>query len=106
MTRSFLALGFVAMLGVPWAATASPIIGVLNITGTINVSSSGIAFNGGLFSVNGPASSQQGNFTALAGTTGMIDNITSPPGPLNVPDFMTFSAAPNITFTLTFLEPG
>jgi hypothetical protein len=106
MTRSFLALGFVAMLGVPLAATANPLTGVLNITGTANISSSGIAFNGGLFSVNGPASSQQGGFTALAGTTGRIDNITNPPGALDVPLFMTFSIAPNITITLTFLEPG
>ncbi len=97
------------MLGLPLAASASTITGVLNVTGTVEISLGSIAFAGGQFSINSPASSQQGGFATLEGTMGGIDNITNPPdatGSLDVPDFMTFAAAPNITVTLTFLEPG
>jgi hypothetical protein len=109
MRKGILAFAFLAMLGVPLAATADTITGVLNVTGTVEISDGSIAFTGHAFSVNSPASSQQGGFAALAGTTGTIDNITNPPdatGPLDVPDFITFAAAPNITITLTFLPPG
>ena len=92
---------------IPLTAKASLITGVLNITGTANLSTGSIAFGtGNLFSVNSPASAQQGGFTSLAGTTGTIEDITNPPGSLNIPDFMTFNAAPNITITLTLLDPG
>jgi len=92
---------------IPLTAKASIITGVLNVTGTVNLTATTIAFGtGNQFSINSPASSQQGGFAALAGTTGTIMDITSPPGFLNVPDFMTFSAAPNITIALTLLDPG
>lgn len=109
MRKGTLALALLAMLGVPFAATASTITGVLNVTGTIEISEGSIAFADNTFSINGPATSQQGEFAILAGTTGTIENITNPPdatGPLDVPDFITFAAAPNISFTLTDLEPG
>jgi len=109
MRKGTLALAFLAMLGVPFAATASTITGVLNVTGTIEISDGSIAFADHEFSINGPAASQQGGFVVLEGTTGAIDNITNPPdatGPLVVPDFITFDAAPNISITLTDLEPG
>ncbi|MGB6429206.1 MAG: hypothetical protein WBF06_01365 [Candidatus Acidiferrales bacterium] len=109
MKKGILAFAFLAVLGVPLAATADPITGVLNVTGTVEISSGSIAFANDAFYINNPATSQQGGFTALAGTQGMIDNITNPPdttGALDVPDFMTFDAAPNITFTLTYLLPG
>jgi len=91
-------------------AKASIITGVLNITGTANLSTGSIAFGtGNHFSVNAPASAQQGSFMSLAGTTGTIADITNPPdatGSLSVLDFITFSAVPNITIELTFLAPG
>ncbi len=92
---------------IPLTAKASIITGVLNVTGTVNLTATTIAFGtGNQFSINSPASSQQGGFATLAGTTGNIMDITSPPGSLNVPDFMTFSLAPNITIALTLLDPG
>jgi len=109
MKISIVAFALLAMLGVPLGASANTITGVLNVTGTVEISDGSIAFAGNEFSINSPASSQQGGFAALAGTTGTIDNITNPPdatGPLDVPDFITFAAAPNITITLSYLEPG
>src|SRR5271154_1928900 len=109
MKKDILAFAFQAMLGVPLAASASTITGVLNVTGTVEISDGSIAFTGNEFSINSPASSQQGGFMVLEGTTGTIDNIANPPdatGPLDVPDFITFAAAPNISITLTDLEPG
>jgi hypothetical protein len=92
------------------AARASLITGVLNVTGTVNISLGDISFEDGMFNINAPASTQQGGFMALEGTTGTIDDITNPPDatgvPLDEPDFITFAAAPNITITLTLLTPG
>jgi hypothetical protein len=109
MVRSALALSFLVLVSIPAAGRADVITGVLNFTGTAEISFGSIAFTDNSFSINSPASTQQGGFTALEGTTGTIQNIVNPPdatGPLDVPDFITFAAAPNITFTLTFLSPG
>jgi hypothetical protein len=109
MTKSALALGFVAVLSVPLAARADLLTGALNFTGSASISSGSIAFDdGNVFNIN-PATTQIGSFAVLGGTDGSIQNITNPPdatGPLDVPDFITFSAAPNITITLTYLLPG
>jgi hypothetical protein len=109
MTKSILALGFVAALSLPLAARANLITGVLNATGTITLTLDGITFIDNELFINSPASAQQGGFTSLAGTMGGIDNITNPPdttGALDVADFITFAAAPNISITLTYLFPG
>ena len=106
MRKSILAFAFLAVLGIPMAATADTITGTLSVSGTILISNDSIAFAGPLSL--GPA--QQGGFTALAGTTGTIHNITNPPYASGVifptPDFITFSVAPNISITLLELEPG
>jgi hypothetical protein len=104
-----LAINFAALVMIPLAAQASILTGVLNITGTANLSTGSIAFGGNQFTINSPASAQQGDFKAFAGTTGGIANITNPPdatGPLDVVAFITFTVAPNITITLTMLDPG
>src|ERR1700722_13298514 len=110
MTKSVLTLSILALVSIPMTGRASLITGVLNITGTVDISLGSISFVNGAFNVNAPAAAQQGGFTTLAGTTGAIENITTPPDDtgitLNQTDFMTFAAAPNITFTLTFLFPG
>jgi hypothetical protein len=98
-----------ALCATTFSAKADTIIGVLNTTGTARISQGSIVFVGGTTAINSPGTSQTGGFVALAGTTATIQNITNPPepvGPLNVPNFMTFMAAPNISFTLTFLLPG
>jgi len=109
MMRRVVALSFVALVSISIVASASTITGVLNFTGTADISLGSIAFEDNSFDINSPAATQQGGFMALAGTTGTIQNITDPPeptGPLNVPGFITFAAAPDITMTLTFLDPG
>jgi hypothetical protein len=109
MTKRALALGFMAIVSLPLAARADLITGQLNFTGSATISFGSIAFdNGNVFNIN-PADTQQGGFAVLGGTAGMIENITNPPdatGPLDVPDFITFDAAPNISITLTYLLPG
>jgi hypothetical protein len=113
MTKSILTLSLLALVGTPFAAQASFITGVLNITGTANISLGAVSFVGNDFLINSPASSQQGGFMALNGTTGTIDNMTNPPEVTTPPgsfppvlDFMTFALAPNITFTFTDLRAG
>ncbi|MGA3239409.1 MAG: hypothetical protein ABSG03_24300 [Bryobacteraceae bacterium] len=113
MTKSILTLSVLALVGMPFAAQASFITGVLNITGTANISLGAVSFVGNDFLINSPASSQQGGFMALEDTTGTIDNISNPPEVTTPPgsfpavtDFMTFTAAPNITFTFTVLLAG
>jgi hypothetical protein len=102
-------LALVAVACTPLAAKADLILGVLNTTGVAQISLGTIGFLDNEFSVNSPAAAQEGGFTALAGTTGTIQNLVNPPdatGPLDIPDFITFNSAPNITITLTFLLPG
>ncbi len=110
MTKRILTLSCFALVCLPLGARASLIEGVLNFTGTANISLGSIQFEGNTFNINSPANTQQGGFTILAGTTGTIQNITNPPdatGPVGpVTDFITFNAAPDISFTFTFLDAG
>jgi hypothetical protein len=108
--KSVLVLGALAALSLPLGARASLITGVLNTTGTASISLGNIAFLDNLLTINSPAAAQQGGFMALAGTSGTIMNInnaTVTPGvPVAIMDFVTFAAAPNISFELTLLLPG
>jgi hypothetical protein len=110
MTKSILALGFMAVISIPVAAWADVITGSLNFTGTATVSLGSIAFGNALL-IN-PAVAQTGGFVAFAGTTGTIADLVNPPDAvsdvpnLNQPDFITFAFAPNITITLTELFEG
>lgn len=107
-----LKLWFTALAIIPVGALASPITGVLNFTTEADISSaSGIDFVGSSFSVDSSPGSQTGGFVLLEGTTGTIKNITNPPDTLGllatpVLDFLTFSVAPNISITFTYLAPG
>jgi PEP-CTERM motif len=47
-----------------------------------------------------------GDFAALIGTGGEIENFVVVPGPTSVPTFLTFIGAPALTFTLTSIDPG
>jgi hypothetical protein len=100
-----------ATFSLPGVGRADLILGVLNTTGTAEVSFGSIAFVGSEMTINSPGASQQGDFTALEGTTATIDDITNPPdatGPITPAqtDFITFAAAPDISITFTFLMPG
>jgi hypothetical protein len=101
----------VGLLALAAVGQCSLIEGVLNTTGTAQISLSSIVFVGNEMTLNTPGSSQVGGFTALAGTGATIDNITNPPDATGVlatpvPLFVTFAAAPGISFTLTELLPG
>jgi hypothetical protein len=106
-------LAFIALSCAPWIAKADLILGTLNVTGVAQISLGTIGFVDNELSINSPALAQGGGFAALEGTTGTIQNLTDPiiggtepVGPLDVPDFITFAAAPNISITLTYLYPG
>jgi hypothetical protein len=106
-------LALLAVTCAPWIAKADLITGVMNATGIANISLGTIGFEESELFINSPAAAQQGGFTALAGTTAGIENLTDPViggsepvGALDVPDFITFAADPDISITLTYLFPG
>jgi hypothetical protein len=114
MTKSVLTLSIAAMLTIPFGARADLITGVLNFTGTAQISTSvatpgSIVFLDNAFNVDPGVGSQTGGFVAFEGTDGTIANITNPPDATDVAldqPFMTFAIAPNITIALTFLKSG
>jgi len=115
MMKRISTLSLFVLVCLPLGARASLIQGVLNFTGTANISLGTIAFEDNTFNINSPANTQQGGFTLLQGTTGDIQNITNPPDatgpvvpPTGVPDFITFNdpTFSNISITFTFLDPG
>jgi hypothetical protein len=109
MFKRILAVSLVTIASLPIAARADLILGTLNATGTANVSLGNVGFLDNELFINSPAAAQTGGFTALEGSTAVIKDLTNPPdavGPLNIPDFITFADAPNISITLTFLLPG
>jgi hypothetical protein len=83
---------------------------ILSTTGSVSVSNGAVAFyplggNSGSFEVGPP---DTGVFASLPGTAGTIENLNSLPvnQTLNIPDFMTFAGAPNLSITLTELVGG
>jgi hypothetical protein len=110
MMKNVLTFSFLVVMGLPLTARANLLEGVLTFTGTANVSFGSAAFvdPANSFTTN-PAGGQQGGFVALASTNGSIMNITDPPdatGPLDIPNFITFAADPDISITLTYLYAG
>ncbi len=102
----------IAMGCVPAFAGSIDDSGVLNIAGSVEVSKGSIDFypvggGTGTFSIFAP---ETGIFAPLMGSTGTaldLNNSVEPINtPVNVPDFMTFAAAPNLSFTLTELPQG
>jgi hypothetical protein len=94
-------------------AEAAIIGGVLNITGSVAVSADALDFlpgGGGVGDFAVDPFTQTGDFVPLAGTTGEaadLNSATEPVGvPISLPNFLTFAANPNLTFTLTFIRPG
>jgi hypothetical protein len=94
-------------------ADAALIDGILNITGSVAVTADALDFlpaagGTGLFSVD--LFTQTGDFVPLAGTTGDISDLdaaTEPVGvPINLMNFLTFNADPNLTFTLQLIRFG
>ncbi len=88
---------------------AAPISGTVNFSGSVTDSGSVLTFTpGGAFTITDLGNT--GTFAGLSSTTGVIKNldvITTPVGQsVSVPDFITFSAAPNLSITLGMIEAG
>ena len=83
---------------------------VLSTTGSVNISNSAVHFyplggSSGTFNVGAP---DTGTFSGLVGTTGAIKDLTTLPinTTINIPDFMTFANAANLSITLTEINGG
>jgi hypothetical protein len=101
-----------ALAVVPSTLVAAPLFGTLDITGSATVGGTTIDWwpigtGVGMFTVE-PSST--GDFASLANTDGTAKDLDVMAQPVGMPfllmDFLTFAAAPNIHFDLTFIEPG
>ena len=115
LPSSFLAVALGTVM-FPVAGQASLLFGTLNISGNVVISapsgngridfgSTGVG-NSGAYLIG----TSTGDFAVLAGTGGTEKNIENPPYVTNTavitPLFISFSAAPNISFTLAMLLGG
>jgi hypothetical protein len=89
----------------------SLITGTLNFTGSLNLAIDGEDFlpaGGGSGQVQ--IQSSAGEFAMLEGTSATILDMTRAVEPIDtaisIPDFLDPAAAPNITFSLDFIDPG
>jgi hypothetical protein len=111
-TSSFLlTAGMAVCLASPTVGHAALLLGTLNISsGSSNVLISTDAINFGPTAGSFDITPSTGTFSTLNGETGLIKNIDNPPYATGAifatPGFMTFTLAPNITFTLLELAPG
>jgi hypothetical protein len=117
MRNSLSATFFAALIGLGLAgaapARAAIIQGELNIVGAVRVTAGMLDFfplATGTGIVRFDDFTQEGSFTAVAGTTGRsrdLDAVTDPVGvPISVANFLTFDEFPSWSFTLEFIEPG
>lgn len=88
---------------------AAPISGTVNFSGSVTDSGTVLTFTpSGAFTITDLGNT--GTFAGLSSTTGVIQNldvITTPVGQsVSIPDFITFSAAPNLSITLDMIDPG
>ena len=115
--KAFLTLGILALVAT--TASALPVVGELNITGSVGVSATVIDWlpsgtGVGTFAVD--PFTQLGDFVPLAGTAGSSRDLTSATDPVGVaynlgpvftvPAFLTFAADPTILFHLQYIFPG
>ncbi len=104
----------VLLAAAPALSQAAIISGTLNITGDAQVGADYIDFYplGGPTGNFGIGASSSGDFAALAGTTGTILDLSQANQPVATPitvngiGFMTFAAAPYLSFNLTFIPLG
>jgi hypothetical protein len=112
-SKGLLAIAGVAGLSVLCvsSASAAPITGTVNISGSVDVGGTFIDFQpptgppGGTFAVSNAGNS--GSFAGLNNTAGTIlDLATTTPGSGAVTGWITFAAAPNIRLDLMSVDPG
>jgi hypothetical protein len=102
---STLSLG--GALNSTYSASFSSAVGTFELTGDTSISSAGMSFAGTRVSAASASTflvggSSTGAFAALIGTSGL----TLDPNSMNLANFMTFAADPNLHFDLTGLDPG
>jgi hypothetical protein len=109
----FLAAAVLAGALVAPGAQAVPVLGTLNITGSLAISNAGVDFlptGGGTGNFAVDPFTQSGSFAPLAGTAGTALDITFAAQPVGVafslPNWLTFAASPTTSFTLQFIAPG
>ncbi len=105
-----LTAGMAVCLASPTVGQAALLLGSLNFSsGSDNVTIATDMINFGTPSGTFTVTPSSGGFSALNGTTGLID-LDNPPYVVNVvtatPDFVTFDVAPNISITLLELFRG
>lgn len=114
MKHLLAAVAVATLVGMPAAGSAATISGVLNTTGSATVTEDQIDFlplggTTGEFTVDKFAPGT-GDFSGFNSEQGLIKDLMLPGDPVGVvfskPDFMTFVNYPNLSFELTFIEPG
>ncbi len=102
-SASLLAIPTLLLTG---TAQATPVTGIANIAGNVNVSGTTIAFNPTFTSTGGAM--ETGSFSGLTG--GTIGSLTNGPttGTVFVPNFINFTTgvATPVSFDLTYIAPG
>jgi len=92
------------------SASAAPITGTVNLSGSVAVGGTFIDFQppagppDGAFTVSNSGNS--GSFSGLNNTAGTIMDLSSTTPGSSIPGFITFAAAPNIRLDLTSVDPG
>ena len=115
--RSMLVLlAILGMLIMPGLLQATPIIGQLDLTGSVRVSLTAIDWQPPLGPPNGAfnvESTSSGYFAFLGNpseTTGFaldLNSVAHPVGvPFALPGYLTFAAAPTLSFQLEFIDPA
>ncbi len=106
-----LAVAFAVFGALPAATPAAPIVGKLGFRGDLSLTATTIDFlpaGGGSGTIAIDPATQSGSFTAVAGTSGNVLDLSGIAigSPVSVANFLTLSAAPTFQFTLTFIAPG
>lgn len=114
MKHVLAAFAVATLVGLPAVSSAATIDGTLNIGGSATVTATQIDFlplagDTGEFRVD-PFAPGTGDFSTFNSVEGLIKDLTLPGDPVGVvfskTDFMTFEGYPNLSFELTFIEPG
>jgi len=101
------------LIGHPASLQAVPFTGHLTTFGGVSFTSTTTDFlpaGGGTGTFVVVGATLTGSFVPLVATSGLVKDLSSASNPVNMAftlaDFLTFAAAPNLHFTLTFIDPG
>ncbi len=111
LAKTILRLGLLSLsLTAALPVHATLIAGNFNFSGTLqaygNFQFDFAPLGGGDGDISLGAAGFVGNFVGTEDTTGTIQDQSSPPGPTNIPNFITLAALPTYNFTVTSVNPG